>query len=269
MARQKGLIKYEGNLGGISHYRQKGVRGHLARLANGPSAEQIASDPAFRRTRENNKEFQGCAQVGKELRGFFAKLVKSSADSFITGRLMKVLKQINLSDGVNARGQRSVAISLAPEKLRGFEFNRNLSLDTVFSPDYTLVDNGAKNEATLDVQPFLPVDEMDIPDGATHFRLILGIATLSDYAYEPIEKIYQPVNLAENGLEATSYSPYLPVDQAIAANTVLTATLPGGPAISPTTGLVCAVGIEYYQEVNGSYYLFAQGNATRFEEVFV
>ncbi len=269
MARQKGLLKYTGNLGGISHYRQKGVSGHLARMANGPSAEQIASDPAFRRTRENNKEFQGCAQVGKDLRGFFAKLIKSSADSFITGRLVKVLKQVNLADGVNPRGQRSIAISLAPEKLRFFEFNRNLSLDTVFSPDYAVTENGSKNEATVDVQPFTPVDEMDIPAGATHFRLILAIASLSDYAYEPIEKNYQPVNPDENGLQATAFSPYLPVSQDIAANTVLTATLAGGPAISATTGLVCALGVEYYQEVNGVHYLFAQGNATRVVEVFV
>ncbi|MEO0900431.1 MAG: hypothetical protein AAFY71_28740 [Bacteroidota bacterium] len=269
MARQKGLIKYEGNLGGISHYKQKGVKDHLARLANGPSKEQIESDPAFRRTRENNNEFRGCALVGKHLRSSFAKLIKSSADSFITGRLVKYIKQVNLLDSINPRGQRSIALSLGPEKLKNFEFNRNLSLDTVFSPSFTVSENGSKNEATLEVEPFLPVDSIAIPEGATHFRILLAIATLSDYDFDPLEKIYKPVNEAENGLAQTTYSAYLPVDQELTVPTTLTATLTGGPTVSGTTSLATAVGIEFYQEVNGTQYLFAQGNATKFVEIFV
>lgn len=269
MARQKGLIKYEGNLGGISHYRQKGVKDHLARLANGPSAEQIASDPAFQRTRENNAEFKGCALVGKALRQSFAKLIRSSADSFITGRLVGVMKQINLQDSVNARGKRSIAISLGADKLKNFQFNRALSLDTLFSPNYAVASVAAKNEATLTVQPFQPIDAMAIPQGATHFRLIVAIASLSDYAYDPLEKSYGPVLAVEDGLSEMAYSAYLPVDQPVASVTALTATLPGAPTLSATTGLVVAIGLEFYQEVNGLHYLFAQGNASKFVEVFV
>jgi len=54
-------------------------------------------------------------------------------------------------------------------------------LFSAFCPRYP-DESGAMNEATLDVQPFLPVDEMDFPDGVTYFRLILGIVTLPDYA---------------------------------------------------------------------------------------
>lgn len=269
MARQKGLIKYEGNLGGISHYRQKGVKDHLARLANGPSAEQIASDPAFQRTRENNAEFKGCALVGKALRQSFAKLIRSSADSFITGRLVGIMKQINLQDTVNARGKRSIAISLGADKLKDFQFNRALSLDTIFSPKYGVSSVAAKNEATLTVQPFTPIDAMAIPQGATHFRLIMAIASLSDYEYDDLEKSYVAVEPTEDGISEMVFSQYLPVDQAVTAAIALTATLPGSPTMSTTSGLVAAIGLEFYQEVNGVQYLFAQGNASKFVEVFV
>ena len=60
MSKQKGLIKLEGNIGGISFYVSDGE--YLARMANGPSKERIANDPAFKRTRENNKEFGGSAR---------------------------------------------------------------------------------------------------------------------------------------------------------------------------------------------------------------
>lgn len=56
MARQKGIIKLKGTLGGITFYKTS-LDGHLAREKGGIEAERIANDLAFQRTRENNSEF--------------------------------------------------------------------------------------------------------------------------------------------------------------------------------------------------------------------
>jgi hypothetical protein len=64
MARQKGHIKYVGTLGEVRHFKIKGNDGYYAGLKGGPSSEQIASDPAFVRTRENMNEFGGSAIAG-------------------------------------------------------------------------------------------------------------------------------------------------------------------------------------------------------------
>ena len=55
MAKQKGIIKPEGTIGDITFFKSKD--GYLAREKSGPTAEQIANDPVFERTRENGKEF--------------------------------------------------------------------------------------------------------------------------------------------------------------------------------------------------------------------
>ena len=53
MARQKGPLKYVGTLGDIRHFKIKGNQGYFAGLTGGPTADQIATDPAFQITREN------------------------------------------------------------------------------------------------------------------------------------------------------------------------------------------------------------------------
>ena len=55
MAKQKGIIKLDGTIGGITFYKSQD--GYLAREKGGVPAEKIANDPAFQRTRENGEEF--------------------------------------------------------------------------------------------------------------------------------------------------------------------------------------------------------------------
>lgn len=55
MARQKGIIKLDGTIGDITFYKSQD--GYLAREKGGVSADRIANDPNFQRTRENGQEF--------------------------------------------------------------------------------------------------------------------------------------------------------------------------------------------------------------------
>jgi hypothetical protein len=55
MAKQTGIIKLKGTIGGISFYKTSD--GHLAREKGGVDKSRIQNDPAFQRTRENGAEF--------------------------------------------------------------------------------------------------------------------------------------------------------------------------------------------------------------------
>ena len=132
MAIQKGPLKYIGTLGDIQHFQIKNTEGYFAGMIGGPSAEQIKSDPAFARTRENMSEFGGSANVAKAVRVTFAELVKSVADSQLTGRLTALMKKINKEDTTGIRGQRPILISQYPEHLKGSEFNKNITFGKVF-----------------------------------------------------------------------------------------------------------------------------------------
>lgn len=267
MARQKGPLKYVGTLGDIRHFKIKGNQGYFAGLTGGPTAEQIATDPAFKRTRENMNEFGGCALAGKSLRIGFASLMKTMADSQVTGRLTAIMKKINLEDGSEARGKRAVLISQAPHYLKGFEFNRFTSFNATYNAPYTITPGVDRDSSTLEIPAFNPLNYLNIPAGATHFRIINGISVISDFEYNPVTKVYEPKDQELNELKATEFSDYLPVDQDTPDLSLL-ATLPGPPTMTTDSMVVNVVGVEFFQEVNSNYYVFAQGNAMKVAEIF-
>lgn len=87
MARQKGILKIEGTVGGMTFYRTQD--GHLVKEKSEISADKIANDPAFARTRENGEEFGSAASSGKFFRDALRNLMMNAADNRVTSRITK------------------------------------------------------------------------------------------------------------------------------------------------------------------------------------
>jgi len=267
MAKQVGLLKYSGTMGGVSHFKMKGLDGDFARLAGGPSKEQIKTSPEFARTRENMSEFGGSAANAKALRVGLASLLGTMADPQLTGRLTKVFKEINL-EGAGPRGQRPIELSANGSKLSGFNFDKNVPFDSVFNAGYIGSNTPARDSSDWIIDPFNPANLVHSPPGATHFRLINAIVVVSDYLYDPIAKKYEPSDAEHNSDSAVEYSAYLPVDVDIPTATTITATLTGPLTLGTDVSVVQCVGIEFYQEVGGNYYLLSSDNAMKVELTF-
>ena len=267
MAKQVGLLRYSGTMGGVSHFKMKGLDGDFARLAGGPSKEQIKTSPEFARTRENMSEFGGSAANAKALRVGLASVLGTMGDPQLAGRLTKVFKEINLA-GAGQRGERPIELSNNGYKLEGFNFDKNIPFDSVFNAGYTVTTAPTRDSSDITVDPFNPIDLVHSPTGATHFRLINAIVVVSNYKYNPTSKKYEPTGPINNSLSAIQYSNYLEVDVDIPTPTLLTATLPGAPTLAPDESVVQCVGIEFYQEVSGTYYLLASDNAMKVELTF-
>jgi hypothetical protein len=267
MAKQTGLLRYSGSMGGVRHFKIKGLQGDYAGLVGGPTAEQIYNDSAFERTRENMSEFGGCASAGKAIRVGLSQIIKQMSDSRLTGRLTALMKQINLEDTANPRGQRSIEISAFQTLIAGINFNVNVSLAGIFNAPYTLTNTTARDSASFVVPAFNPANLINAPSGATHFRLVNAIVGISDWVYNPATSSYEPTDPTLNSLSDISYSAYLPLNATTPATTVTT-NLPGTPTMTATVSVLNCIGIEFYQQVGGNYYLFAQGNALRCDTVF-
>jgi hypothetical protein len=87
MARQSGIIKLEGTIGDITFHKSKD--GFIAKGKGGVSANRIATDPKFQRTRENGAEFGRAGKSGKILRSAIRALVQKAADARVVSRLTK------------------------------------------------------------------------------------------------------------------------------------------------------------------------------------
>ena len=238
MARQKGIIKLKGTIGDITFYKTQD--GHLAREKGGIDANRIASDPAFQRTRENGSEFGRAGKAGKVLRTALRALLLNSADGRMVSRLTQAMVKVIQADMVRVRGLRNV-IDGEVDLLVGFEFNIRGKLGTsLFAPFVANIDRVA-GEITVDLASFIPANMIAAPSGTTHFKIISAGAEID---FE-----------AETFIETHSETAILPW------NSVATAAISQVNAVTPasTKPLFLALGVEFYQEVNGQMYPLKNG----------
>ena len=238
MARQKGIIKLKGTIGDITFYKTQD--GHLAREKGGIDASRIKNDPAFQRTRENGSEFGRAGNAGKILRTALRAVLINSADSRMVSRLTQQMVKVIQADTTSVRGLRNV-IDGEAELLAGFEFNIRGKLGTtLFAPFVATIDRVA-GEITVDLASFIPANMIAAPSGTTHYKIISGGAEID---FE-----------AETYVVATSETAILPWDG--------TATAPinqvNAVTANSTKPLFLALGVEFYQEINGQMYPLKNG----------
>jgi hypothetical protein len=247
MARQTGLIKIKGTLDNVSFYKTKD--GDLARMKTSVDGKRIANDPAFERTRENNKEFANSASAGKLMRDAIRPMSLNASDGRVVARLTKSMTAIKNLDSVSARGERNVGVGISDPnaivKLKGFEFNKEALLSAILFKPMTI------DTATGEVTIANLVPQMDIvwPQGATHIQLTSGFAGIDFVNGDKDLQLSDPVNL--------------PIDS---TSTTVVLTPPSAPAVAGTN--LYLVKIEFFQEINGIQYTLKNGafNALRVVE---
>ncbi|MES2875585.1 MAG: hypothetical protein V4708_17810 [Bacteroidota bacterium] len=239
MARQKGIIKLKGTIGDITFYKTQD--GHLAREKGGIEASRIASDPAFQRTRENGSEFGRAGKAGKVLRTALRALLLNSADGRMVSRLTQSMVKVIQADITSVRGLRNV-IDGEAELLTGFEFNIRGKLGTsLFAPFVATIDR-LTGEIKVDLASFIPSNMIAATSGTTHFKIISAGAEVD---FE-----------AESFVASNSETAILPWD------VTPTVAISQTNMITPnsTKPLFLALGVEFYQEVNGTMYPLKNGS---------
>jgi hypothetical protein len=264
MSKQIGLIKVKGKLDDVSFYQKDGQ--NYVRMAKGPSKNRIMTDPAFQRTRENNREFGGSIMAAKAFRKALTPVLKF-ADRKLGGRSMKVFKSIN-SKAEGIRGQRPIKLSSHGAVLQKFEINSKLELAAVFKAPFTLEHTANRTSGTLKVPAFSPLQHIYAVPGATHFRLIHVVATVSDYYFDPTLAKYAAVNPTQDSLNAIAQTDYLPLSNANVAEQNLIASLPAEVVLPAETTALQGIGIEFYQNIGAEFYPLSQDCAFSIMEVF-
>lgn len=239
MARQEGTFKINGTIGDLTFYKSAGQ--YLVRQKGGVSGDRIKNDPNFARTRENNSEFAQAGATGKMLRDAIRNLLDKSSDSRVASRLVQHLFAILKTDNTNPRGQRRVADGII-QMLNGFEFNEKGKLSsTLFAPMTYAIDR-ANAQATASGN-LVPVNDIKAPAGATHYKLTHAALVIDLGMQDNYELAV--ATTAESPLDAVA----VPVD----LNAVYT--------IDPNNKVIMQLMlIEFYQQVNGSFYTLRNGS---------
>jgi hypothetical protein len=238
MARQKGIVKLDGTIGGITFYKSQD--GYLAREKGGVEASRIANDPAFARTRENGAEFGRAGKAGKMLRTAFRSLLQNTADPRMVSRLTADFVKVVQADATNDRGQRNV-IDGEVEMLQGFEFNIKGKLGTTLYAPYTGEIDRAAGTLEVTIPAFVPINMVAAPAGSTHFKIISAGAEV-DFENETFK-----VDSKDSAILAWD------------AATTAALTLTNSVTANSTKPLFLVLGIEFYQQVNTQMYSLKNG----------
>jgi hypothetical protein len=266
MAKQKGIIRIKGSIGGITFYQRNGE--NLSREQNGPDKNKMKNDPNFARTRENNQEFGGSATIGKALRMGLVQEFDEMADVSTTGRITKLMKQIISRDMTGVRGQRGFAPVLFKSMFVNFQFSERNPFDSIFLAPFTAVPNAGRTEVTITVPPFNSGNMVHAPSGATHFRIINLISTLSQFNFNILTKKYDPTDGPNNSKNAFNASAYIQVGSTVAAPTTIVSTITPPPTLLATTVLISCIGVEFYQQIGTQYYLLSSNNAMKIQAAY-
>lgn len=238
MAKQKGIIKLKGTLGDITFYKSQD--GFLAREKGGIDASRIANDPNFQRTRENSAEFGAAGKAGKILRSAIRALLQNASDSRMVSRLTREMVKVIQADATNPRGQRNV-IDGEAELLEGFEFNIRGKLGTTLFAPFIPKINRVTGALTVSVASFIPLNMISAPAGSTHFKIMIAGAEI-DFENETFV-----VDVKETA--------QLPWDNVATGDIELASAV----TANSTHPLFLALGVEFYQEVNGIKYPLKNG----------
>ena len=233
MAKQSAIIPFEGTLGNITFYKTED--GYRVKRVSRISKKRLATDPAFQRTRENGAEFGHAGTAGKTLRMALQELLKNVSDTKMVSRLTSTMLRVLQADTINGRGKRRV-IDGDFSLLQGFDFNINGKLSTTLAVTCEAGINRTSGELSISIPPFVPDRLLTVPDGASHFRITSAGAAVD---FEQKKHV--------SGIQ---HSPVLPWNDQVTAAITLTHTLTAGS----TLPLFLAMGVEFYQEMNGSQY---------------
>lgn len=239
MARQTGIIKLKGTIGGVSFYKSRD--GHLAREKGGVDKSRIMNDPAFQRTRENGSEFGRAGAAGKVLRTAFRALLINASDFRMVSRLTREMVKVIQEDQVSERGLRNV-LDGELELLQNFEFNISGKLGTTLYAPFTSAIDRVTGELTVDLASFVPINMIAAPGGTTHFKIVSAGAEI-DFELGTF-------------VSAESTTAILPYD----ATPTAAINLLNAVTAASTKPLFLVLGIEFYQEINGAQYSLKNGS---------
>jgi len=238
MPKQLGIVKFKGTMGGMTFYKTQD--GHLVKEKSSISAEKIANDPAFARTRENGSEFGRAGTAGKILRTALRPLLANVADARVASRLTSDMVKVIQADATSTRGLRNV-LDGELELLTGFDFNTSGKLKTVLYLSYTPSIDRVTGIAEVQIPAFVPAIGVSAPQGATHMKIISGAAAI-DFETGDFE-----LDSNESAVLAVG-------NQNQAAITLTNNLTPNS-----TKPLFLVLGIEFYQDTNGIKYPLNNG----------
>ncbi|MDF2191191.1 hypothetical protein [Paraflavitalea sp. CAU 1676] len=152
--------------------------GKIVGSKTGPTREQVLQSDKFALTRRNASEFKRAIQDATLLRRALSDALNGVRCTTLNGHMNGLLHSIATTDPIQDYGDRCAAagnLSL----LNGFEFNKQLSLDTALGVQAEHSLRADSRMAKVQIPRFVAYKRKSYPAGATHFRFVHALVALN------------------------------------------------------------------------------------------
>jgi hypothetical protein len=166
MAKQCGIFRFTGQMGGISFYKRKGKY-----YARRKTSHNVATDPRFTRTYLSGLDFGAASRASKLFRTALAHCVKSFSDPQYYYRLTARFYATVRADNTQPAGQHTVSggdLSL----VKNFEFNKKISFEKYFPGTTVSIDRG-NDQVTITMAPYAQTGKVK------HTDLVVNIVSVN------------------------------------------------------------------------------------------
>lgn len=133
MAKNIGLIKFEGSLGDVVGYPRNGK--YVLQRKGGFNGERTRTEERYEGTRQRQSEFGRCATLASVFKRVFQSYLDFVPDSYVYSWIQSKLLEVKACDVASAKGDKTVGKGLMTEQgkllMEKMHFNRAASLRTV------------------------------------------------------------------------------------------------------------------------------------------
>lgn len=236
MAKQAGIVFFEGTLGGINFYYRKGIP-TARRAGGGFTAKAIKTSPNMRRVRESNSEFADCSRVNKHFKRAIIPFTAGYKNGTLHSRLMRLFLNVKNLDMVSERGQRKVSVGYGSEM--GKALLEDFVICTARPRLFECFYGFDWDNLVFQVNQF-SVAAAKFPKGADIMEVVVGVVRFDFDAYVYRHTMAEPILIGRD-FNATDFDIYVN-------------GLPDGEG-----ELIAIARVAFYQEVNGERYLLSGG----------
>jgi len=264
MPKQEGPNKMIGFIDGKIYYKMKGE--YYVRNSSAPSKKRVRKSSTYKTFRNNSKEFGVASSIGSCFRKSFGSILESVSDKRAYTRISKLFANV-IHAGQGEQGRRSVEILSNRGLFQEFQFKSGVNFNHVFKVPYSMKVSKDRKEIVFNVPSFKASSGIIKIPGVTHFKLILSVVAFSNYSFDNKEKEYLPEETSFNRLCVTEFSERILIRDKVAPISLIS-TLHIRNAVPDTIGLIACIGIEFYEETAGKFYLVEKMSCMKIAEVF-
>lgn len=217
----------------------------VERMSSGPSAHTIHTDPRYVIVDRNGYELGGASVLAASILQPLKSSTATFTETYIHGKLSGLCRKIIMLQPEDLN-PRTATLTSHGKLLHGFPFNHKLPFAYVCNTSFVCSTTPQRDQITFSAT-CQTYQLSRYKKSTTHYQFHYALVTVSQHQFNKQQEKYLPTHPAQNALVSTSTSQLIPITQESTPLST-TLTIPTSEPLSPTTAIVCVIGIEFYKQ---------------------